>query len=207
MNKQTNLEETRLARSEQAHQTRQRLFDAAYALLQEVPFENITIRNIVELAGVSTGTFYLYFPSKLDVYYETYVIADKYFVNTVSPMLTCPSTKENLLLYFDQYAIYNSEYTSLRLTKLLYNPNNTCFLRDAIPGMRSVLMDIVQRGLDSNELDAALSVEQLVTFLMDSVRGLVYSWCLQNGAFDLRKSMQRYVTLLYRAVCNQTIST
>ena len=81
MNKQTNLEETRLARSEQAHQTRQRLFDAAYALLQVVPFENITIRNIVELAGVSTGTFYLYFPSKLDVYYETYVIADKYFVN------------------------------------------------------------------------------------------------------------------------------
>lgn len=191
----------KLTRTEQAQQTRQRLFDAAYALLQETPFEKITIREIVQRAGVSTGTFYLYFPSKLDVYYETYVIADEYFVDTVAPMLKLPTAKENLLLYFDQYAIYNSEYTSFRLTKLLYNAENTCFLRRGDPGMLSVLRDVIQKGLDAGELDNSMNAEQIELFLMDAVRGLIYNWCIRGGDFNLRKSMARYIGLLYRSIC------
>jgi len=193
----------KLTRTEQAEQTKQRLFDAAYTLLQQMPFEKITIRDIVQQAGVSIGTFYLYFPSKLDVYYETYVIADEYFVGTVAPMLTLPTVQENLLLYFDQYAIYNSEYTSFRLTKLLYNAENTCFLRRSDPGMLSVLRDVIQKGLDAEELDASMTAEQIELFLMDAVRGLIYNWCIRGGAFDLRKSMARYIRLLYRAICAQ----
>ena len=193
----------KMTRTEQAEQTRQKLFDAAYDLLQEMPFEKITIRDIVRRAGVSIGTFYLYFPSKLDVYYETYVIADEYFVGTVAPMLTLPTVQENLLLYFDQYAIYNSEYTSFRLTKLLYNAENTCFLRRSDPGMLSVLRDVIQKGLDAEELDASMTAEQIELFLMDAVRGLIYNWCIRGGAFDLRKSMARYIRLLYRAICAQ----
>lgn len=192
--------EERITRTEQAEKTRQRLFDAAYALLQEQPFEKITIRSIVQRAGVSIGTFYLYFSSKLDVYYQTYVIADEYFVKKVQPMLSLPSAFESLLLYFDQYAIYNAEYTSLRLTKLLYNPDNTCFLRESDPGMLSVLRDVVQRGLELGELNNAMDAERIVRFLMDAVRGLVYRWCISDGAFDLREAMRDYVSLLYRSI-------
>lgn len=191
----------KLTRTEQAQQTRQRLFDAAYDLLQQMPFEQITIRDIVRRAGVSTGTFYLYFPSKLDVYYETYVIADEYFAKTVQPMLTLPTAEENLLLYFDQYAIYNAEYTGFRLTKLLYNSDNTCFLRRSDPGMLSVLCEVIQRGLDAGELRSDLTAEQIELFLMDAVRGLTYNWCIRGGEFNLRKSMARYVSLLYRSIC------
>lgn len=190
----------KLTRTEQAEQTKQRLFNAAYELLQEMPFEAITIRDIVRRAGVSIGTFYLYFPSKLDVYYETYVIADEYFVGTVAPMLTLPTAKENLLLYFDQYAIYNSEYTSFRLTKLLYNSENKGFLRRADPGMLSVLRDLIQKGLDAGELDDSMTAEQIELFLMDAVRGLIYNWCIRDGEFNIRKSMARYIELLYRAI-------
>lgn len=194
----------KLTRAEKARQTRKNIFDAAYQLLEEIPFEKITIKDIVQQAGVSIGTFYLYFTSKLDVYYQTYVLADAYFAETVAPMLTLPTARENLLLYFDQYAIYNSEYTSLRLTKLLYNPNNTCFLRRVDPGMLSVLRGVIQRGLDSGELDDSMTAEQMELYLMDWIRGLVYNWCIRDGEFDLRKAMERHVTLLYRAIRRQT---
>jgi len=192
--------EERSSRAEQAMKTRQRLFDAAYQLLQEMPFEEVTIRDIVQKAGVSIGTFYLYFAGKLDVYYETFVIADEYFVSTVRPMLTKATALENLLLYFDQYAIYSAEYTSLRLTKLIFNPNNTCFLRTGGEGMGSVLHGIVGQGLQNGELDAALSAEHIETFLMDAVRGLVYNWCLRDGTFDLKAAMHQYILLLYKSI-------
>lgn len=41
----------RISRQEQAQQTRQRLFDAAYSLLQEKDFKDITINEIVSRAG------------------------------------------------------------------------------------------------------------------------------------------------------------
>lgn len=196
--------EEKLTRAEKAQQTRQKIFEAAYVLLEEIPFEKISIKDIVRQAGVSTGTFYLYFSSKLDVYYQTYVLADAYFRETVAPMLTLPTARENLLLYFDQYAFYNSEYTSLRLTKLLYNPNNTCFLRRGDPGMLSVLREVIQRGLDSGELDSTMTAEQIELYLMDWIRGLVYNWCIRDGEFDLRKAMEKHVTLLYRVIRRQT---
>lgn len=195
--------EKKTRRAEQAIQTRKKVFDAAYELLQEMPYEQITIKDIVKRADVSTGTYYLYFSTKLDVYYQTYVKADAYFVDIVAPMLTYPTARENMLVYFDQYAIYNSEYTSLRLTKLLYNSSNTCFLRRGEPGMLSVLREVIQKGLDSGELDDSMSAERIEIFLMDCIRGLVYNWCIRDGEFNLRKATQRHFELLYRSIRKQ----
>lgn len=187
-------------RARQAEQTRNRLFDAAYALLEKNHFEDITIKDIVQQAGVSTGTFYLYFKSKLDVYYQTYTLADAYFVDVVAPMLTLPDARGNLLLFFEQYAYYNTDHTSLRLTKLLYNADNKCFVRSSGPGMLSVLQEVVERGLAAGELDTELDAPRVVQFLMDAVRGLVYNWCIRDGDFDLKDAMESYVALLYRAI-------
>ncbi|MDR1130801.1 MAG: TetR/AcrR family transcriptional regulator [Oscillospiraceae bacterium] len=190
----------KLTRVQQAEATRKKLFDAAYSLLDETEFDTITINGIVSKAGVSAGTFYLYFKSKLDVYYQTYRLADKYFADVVAPMLDKPSALDNLLLFFENYAYYNARHTSLRLTKLLYNADNTCFIRDADPGMLSVLRNVVERGLASGELDQSMGADEIVRFLMRAVRGLVYDWCIRDGGFDLKEAMRDYVMRLYRAV-------
>ncbi len=191
----------KITRARQAEITRDKLYDAAYSLLDETEFENITIRDIVKRAGVSTGTFYLYFKSKLDVYYQTYRLADQYFAEVVSPMLTRASAKENLLLFFEHYAYYNARHTSFRLTKLLYNSDNKCFVRDGDPGMFSALRDVIARGMASGELESSISVSETADFLMDAMRGLVYRWCVSDGVFDLEEAMGLYARLLYRSVC------
>ena len=86
----------------QAEQTKDKLFFAADALLSEKKYEDITIRDIISKAGVSIGTFYHYFPTKLDVFYETYRVADYYFENVVAPQLNESSSYENILKYADQ---------------------------------------------------------------------------------------------------------
>ena len=63
----------------QAEQTKDKLFEAAVSLLAEKDFEQITIRDIVAKAHVSIGTFYNYYSTKMEVFYETYRVADHYF--------------------------------------------------------------------------------------------------------------------------------
>lgn len=190
----------KITRAQQAKVTRNKLFDAAYSLLEENDFASITIKSIVEKAGVSTGTFYLYFKSKLDVYYQTYQLADEYFVNIVSPMLNETSARDNFLLFFEQYAYYNAEHTGLRLTKLLYNSGNKCFIRESEPGMLSVLRGVAERGLASGELEQGMDAGEIVRFLMSAARGLVYDWCIRDGEFDLKEAMRGYIARLYRAI-------
>lgn len=189
----------RISRQEQAQQTRQRLFDAAYSLLQEKDFKDITINEIVSRAGVAPGTFYLYYESKLDVYYQTYVLSDAYFLEVVAPLVKEGSTRERLLRYFSSYAYYNAVHSNIKLTRLLYNGENRNFLRQCA-GMYTILHDIVSYGLAAGELDRALTADAHCSLLMDLARGLVYRWCISDAAFPLTAAMHDAINRLYLAI-------
>ena len=66
------MEEKRLnKRQQQAEQTKLNIFQAALELLEQTDFESITVRDIVRKAGVSVGSFYNAYSSKLEVFYQT----------------------------------------------------------------------------------------------------------------------------------------
>lgn len=185
--------ENKSRRQLQAEQTKDKLFNAAVELLTEKDFDDITIRDIVARAKVSIGTFYNYYSTKMEVFYETYRIADHYFAETVAPLLTQESALERIMAFFDYYAHYSSDLTDLRMTKLLYNPDNTLFSRDPHQGMVGVLIGIIQQGLDDGTLAGSDSAEEIAEYLMISVRGLVYNWCTRDGSYDLAAVMRRFV--------------
>ena len=186
-------------RRQQAEETKRHIFHTALRLLEEREFEAIKVRDIVRAADVSVGTFYHYYGTKLDVFYETYQIADEYFDQQVRPALTQPTARERLLCFFDEYARYSSELTNLSLTKVLYNSNNRCFNRSSDRGMFPVLLEQVRLGVDGGEFPAAESPEDIAQFLMVAVRGLVYHWCTREGDYPLRPAMARYVSRLLDA--------
>jgi AcrR family transcriptional regulator len=51
-------------RERRREETRQRLIEAALALMHQKPFEQVTVEEITELADVAKGTFFTYFPTK-----------------------------------------------------------------------------------------------------------------------------------------------
>ena len=57
--------------------TRQILIDAVKSLLEKRQFDDITVQNILDEAGVSRKTFYRYFSDKYDLvnaYYNDYIM-------------------------------------------------------------------------------------------------------------------------------------
>lgn len=190
---------TKNKRQLQAEQTKDKLFFAADALLEEKSFLDIKIRDIVARASVSIGTFYHYYSTKMDVFYETYRVADHYFSETVAPQLTQLTAYEKILKFFEQYAYYSSEMTSPELTQLLYNPNNKFFNRDPQGGIVGVLIEVLRHGLDSGELKGEDTAEQMAEYLMITARGLVYNWCTAERNYDLTGAMLRFITRLMHA--------
>lgn len=191
------MNDVKLTRKEQAEETKKLIFNKALELLEEKDFEKITVRDIVKKANVSIGTFYHYYSTKLDVYYETYIIADEYFETVVKPNINqLTNTREKLELFFDYYARYNSEITDLTLTQILYNSANKCFDRNSEIGMIPLLISILQEGLDANLIKSDKSAEEIAQFLMISIRGQVYHWCTNDGNYDLREATREHIHLL-----------
>lgn len=58
-------------RAEQTLLTRERLINAFWALYEQKPYEQITVREISELAGYNRSTFYTYFKDVYDVLEQT----------------------------------------------------------------------------------------------------------------------------------------
>lgn len=177
-----------------AQDTKDRLFNTAFSLLSQKSFDEISIREITRLADVSIGTFYTYFKSKQDVFYQTYSLGDRYFENTVKPHLTQTTQTQQVQYFFDQYACYNV-LSGLNLSRILYNPNNQYFNRREDTGMFPILLSIIQRGQDLKEFTSEMAADYIANYMMISARGLVYNWVTADGSFDLCSYMAKYCKL------------
>lgn len=193
------MDKTKSSRKMQADATKRRIFDCALKLLLEQGYEKITVRDIVDAAGVSIGSFYNYYSSKLDVYYETYSIADAYFETVVAAEMTGRSFEEKFFLFFEHYAKYACEVTGLALSKLLYSSDNRSFDRGDDAGMHSLLINVIQEGLDQGSLRSGSTASELAQFFLIAVRGLTYNWCTHDGDYDLVKATDDYLRVLYRS--------
>lgn len=180
----------------QAEETKLKLFNTAIEILNKKDFDDIRIKDIVNTAEVSVGSFYKYYESKIDVFYHAYTIADMYFESKVSKELNKNCLVENLEIYFREYALFSSEISGLKLTKLIYNSSNTLINRDMTSGMLGQLTKIISAGMKNNEINNTYSVEFVVNYLMVSARGLVYNWCILEGNYSLEDKMQQYMQVI-----------
>ena len=186
-------------RKQQADATKRKIFNSALKLLGERDYDKITVRDIVDTAGVSIGSFYNYYSSKLDVYLETYPIADNYFETVVAADIKNRSFGEKLHLYFRHYALYSCEITGLAMSKLLYFSDNRKFDRGDDAGMHRLLIDILQEGIEIGALTTRSTARELSQFYLIAVRGLIYNWCTHDGGYDLVAAVENYVSALCRS--------
>ena len=191
-------EEKKGKRQLQAEKTKRQIFDAAVRLLSQKEFETITVRDIVREADVSIGSFYHSYASKLEVFYETFQVADEYFDSEVREKLTQDTAAARIACFFEEYAVYNSSRTSLSLTKVLYNTSNPYFHRSRSYGIEPILTELVRQGLTSGELTSDWDAGRISDYLMVCIRGVVYDWCLADGSFSLQERVGQYVEQLLR---------
>lgn len=176
-------------RAEKSAQTRQSILSAARTLLQKSAYEQLTVRNICQLADVSTGTFYHFFQSKDDLL--------SVFLH--QGVMSRPDNSEaiGLLEYIIEcYMDVVGQYYDLGLefTTHFFNAKNQAFnTYTRRPGGFAV--DLYASKLTvaraNGFVTTALPIDTVLQDIQSIVVGSMFEWCVVNGRFDLKADLAR----------------
>ena len=174
-------------------ETKERIFQAAKRILQKSGYEELSIKNICEEAGVSNGSFYHHFKTKDDLL--SYYIEDQ---PSIDPdRLELPKNKEDaketIIHVYLNYVKYCKEL-GVEFMAGYYTPHNQALnptIRTERPYPIVTVQHYLERALGANAIQLNLKIEEITTDIRMIVIGNVFEWAMRNGDADVEGNMRR----------------
>lgn len=174
-------------------ETKERIFQAAKRILQKSGYEELSIKNICEEAGVSNGSFYHHFKTKDDLL--SYYIEDQ---PSIDPdRLELPKNKEDaketIIHVYLNYVKYCKEL-GVEFMAGYYTPHNQALnptIRTERPYPIVTVQHYLERALEANAIQLNLKIEEITTDIRMIVIGNVFEWSMRNGDADFEGNMRR----------------
>ncbi len=195
---------TALSKQQQkSKETKDRIFCAAKEIMQKHGYEELSIKNICERAGVSNGSFYHHFKTKDDLL--SYYIEDQPALDT--DRLAEPSSpedvKETIIQVYLNYARYCEEL-GVDFISSYYTPKNQALnptIRTERPYPIVTVEHYLRRAIKSGILSEDLNLDAVTTDIRMLIIGNVFEWCLHHGDTDfadnIRRSFTRYLDSIF----------
>ena len=179
-----------------SRETRAKIFQAAKRILQKQGYEQLSIKNICEEAGVSNGSFYHHFKTKDDLL--SYYIEEQPSINP--DLLDLPSSKEEaretIVYVYLNYVRYCREL-GVEFMANYYTPKNQSLnplIRTERPYPIITVHNYLQKCIDAGIITLSDSLEHITTDIRMIVIGNVFEWCLKSGDADFEGNMRRSLT-------------
>ena len=174
-------------------ETKERIFQAAKRILQKSGYEELSIKNMCEEAGVSNGSFYHHFKTKDDLL--SYYIEDQ---PSIDPdRLELPKNKEDaketIIHVYLNYVKYCKEL-GVEFMAGYYTPHNQALnptIRTERPYPIVTVQHYLERALEANAIQLNLKIEEITTDIRMIVIGNVFEWAMRNGDADFEGNMRR----------------
>ena len=174
-------------------ETKERIFRAARHILQKKGYEELSIKNICEEAGVSNGSFYHHFKTKDDLL--SYYIEDQPSINP--DLLDLPrdsrEAKETIIYVYLNYVHYCQEL-GVEFMANYYTPKNQSLnplIRTERPYPIVTVHNYLDKCIQAGIASPRLSLEDITTDIRMIVIGNVFEWCLKTGDADFEGNMKR----------------
>ena len=176
-----------------SRETKANIFQAAKRILQKQGYEQLSIKNICEEAGVSNGSFYHHFKTKDDLL--SYYIEEQ---PSMDPdLLGLPAdageTKKAIISVYLNYVHYCEEL-GVEFMANYYTPKNQSLnplSRTERPYPIITVHDYLKRVIDAGIISPSADLEDITTDIRMIVIGNVFEWCLKSGNADFEGNMQR----------------
>ncbi len=155
--------------------------EALLELMETVPFSKISIRDIVEKAGLTRQTFYHNFESKEDVVsYKLDELFEGFFQYVIdNKVADC----EGVICFYFRYWQKNDKFI-----KLLVKNNLVYILELKYPEYFKVIQFIFMRGNDISDVES----EYVYSFISGAIINLLVTW-INNGQVMTPKEMAKFV--------------
>ncbi len=187
-------EKVELSRQQQkSRETKEKIFQAAKRILQKKGYEELSIKNICEEAGVSNGSFYHHFRTKDDLL--SYYIEDQ---PTINPdLLEMPENaagvRKGIIQVYLNYVKYCREL-GVEFMSGYYDTKNQALnaaIRTERPYPIVTVQTYVEKAIAAGIVSLNVKIEEFTTDIRMIVIGNVFEWCLRNGEVDFEGNMSR----------------
>lgn len=198
-------ESTELSKQQlKSKETKEKIFQAAKRILQKNGYENLSIKNICEEAGVSNGSFYHHFKTKDDLL--SYYIEDQ--PSMAPDLLDTPANAEEakfaIVGVYLNYAKYCKEL-GVDFIAGYYTPRNQALnptIRTERPYPIVTVQHYLETAASANVIRTKLSIEEIVTDIRMLVIGNVFEWAMTNGQADFEGNIKRSLSHYLDGVLN-----
>lgn len=177
-------------------ETKEKIFRAAKEILQKEGYENLSIKNICESAGVSNGSFYHHFKTKDDLL--SYYIEDQPSINP--DLLAIPrdadEAKATIVQVYLNYVNYCKEL-GVEFIAGYYNPRNQALnptSRTERPYPIVTVQNYLKKAVAAGAIRLTCDIEDIVTDIRMIVIGNAFEWAMRNGKVDFAGNMERSLT-------------
>lgn len=169
------------------------LLEEIYQLIDKEGYEALRVRYLCAKLGISTGTFYHYFPEKYELHQLLYRRIDEYFQRRVQPRFT-EDEAANLTLFAECYAEYCVQ-TGVAATRcfmaLPLQQQGTDLVSDQRP-ISQVMEGIFERGKAKGQFLCPYSAWECARYSMVVLRGFCSDWAKREGGYDLVEVIRRF---------------
>lgn len=191
-------------RAQQAFESKNRIFDSAIDLFNEMGFENTTIDNICKKAGVSTGLFYNYFDSKDQIIVDVYNTMDLDYVAVYNELPKNCDLFEKLFLMVNYIATSTQSLgkSFLRIVYrhfLMLEKENVSLLNESRP-IYKFLNEFIEEGQQTGQITTELGPQEIQFIILNVIRGVFFQWALYDGSFDLVPETEKAVLALINGI-------
>ena len=187
----------RQRRKEQAQQTEQAILQAAMELARENSFDKVSVRDICQRAGITTGAFYHHFRSKEDLLSRGFSPLDRHMEEALSGHET-DAPPQRLWLILSTYASFIEaqgwELVARYYQRRLDAPDDASSMDPTRYTLRAML-DCLRQAEVAGSLLPGWSVEWTADFFFRHFRGVVVDWVLHRGSYPLLPKLEQDYTL------------
>lgn len=169
------------------------IIDASIRIIAERGIQELTIKNLSRIIGISEPALYRHFESKIAILQGILAFfasrSRSAFEKAVgSGMSAADQLRAVLTAHFDQFARYPSLSAVLFSEEIFQNDRRLSeMVLDIMDTGQFYLRNIIQRGIAEGEFRNDVPAEHLMIAVMGSLRLIVTKWRLSSYGFDLRQ--------------------
>jgi AcrR family transcriptional regulator len=180
--------------------TKERIQSVANALFEEFGYNNTSISMICEKAGVSKTALHYYFPKKQDLFWDMQNYFHAEFTENFHKIVEQETFTKQIWEFFqimcegDLY--YGVNVTRHYFTLRLEEHSERDFIHNIYH--RNPLIAVIKSAQNAGQIKSDDSPENICEALSFAMRGVILTWTIEDGDFDLISYSKKVVRSIIR---------
>lgn len=189
-----------------AAETKKRIYDSALALFKRDGF-GTSVDSIVEMAGVSKGSFYVHYKSKFSLIIDYVNDLDLGYADFFTSLPSDIKPSSMLILVTEKITDVIINDVGIDLIKLSYEAQITKTVNIDIQlsynrKLYEIYNRIIMLGVQQGEFKATLDIASVSNHCIMSIRGMTFEWCIRFPDFNLKDEIAKHMDLLLSGIKN-----